>query len=536
MATLRALLRWAVLTSLLAAVLFIAAGSTAISSLRDYVAELSALLLFTMVAVDPELARERARPAGTDIDPRSRTASGFFFLVTVVFAALDVGRLHQSDSVPPSWQLAAFVVFAGALILQAAAMIVNPFFSPALRIQAERGHAVITRGPYRFLRHPGYLAMLIALPASALAIGSWLALIPAAGFGLVIVRRARKEEEFLKENLSGYIHYVERIPGGLFPRLTAIQAAAFALTGAAAIAAGLVYAASANSTVGVTLSPSLFNERRAFDELQQLVALGPRFPGSDAHDWARIIVDLCLMAAGVDVKNVDFQVFEASTPVGEIEMTNIIARIPGAQPDTVILGGHYDTKRMTVPFVGASDGASSTAFLIEMAQALAHRKNRFTYWIVLFDGEEALDSWSASDGLYGSRHFVQALTADQVKQIRAMINVDMIGDRNLHIHRDTHSDPQLSNLIFREGQELGYGRYFLETPHPVEDDHLPFVRAGIPAVDLISSGYGPLNLYWHTPLDTVGKCSATSLGIVGRVLLGALDDLETGRMAQIASR
>jgi glutaminyl-peptide cyclotransferase len=115
-------------------------------------------------------------------------------------------------------------------------------------------------------------------------------------------------------------------------------------------------------------------------------------------------------------------------------------------------------------------------------------------------------------------------------------NVDMIGDRNLHIHRDTHSDPQLSSLIFRECQELGYGQYFLETPLPVEDDHLPFVHAGIPAVDLISLDYSPLNLYWHTPLDTVGKCSATSLGIVGRVLLTALDDLETGRMAQIASR
>ena len=168
MATLRALVRWAVLTSILAAVLFIAAGSTEIPSLRDYVAVLSALLLFTMVAVDPELARERAHPAGRDIDPGSRTASGFLFLVTVIFAALDVGRLHQSDSVPPSWQLAAIMVFAAALILQAAAMIVNPFFSPALRIQAERGHSVITRGPYRFLRHPGYLAMLIAIPASAL--------------------------------------------------------------------------------------------------------------------------------------------------------------------------------------------------------------------------------------------------------------------------------------------------------------------------------------------------------------------------------
>jgi protein-S-isoprenylcysteine O-methyltransferase Ste14 len=143
----------------------------------------------------------------------------------VIFAALDVGRLHQSDSVPYSWQLAAMMVFAAALILQAAAMIVNPFFSPALRVQAERGHLVITRGPYRFLRHPGYLAMLIALPASALAIGSWLALIPATGFCLIIVRRARKEDEFLKQNLSRYIDYMERVRGGLFPRLSAMGAA-----------------------------------------------------------------------------------------------------------------------------------------------------------------------------------------------------------------------------------------------------------------------------------------------------------------------
>jgi len=216
MATLRALVRWAVLTSLLAAILFIAAGSTEIPSLRDYVAVLSALLLFTMVAVDPELARERARPAGRDLDPGSRTASGFLFLVTVIFGALDVGRLHQSDSVPPSWQLAAMMVFAGAMFLQAGAMIVNPFFSPALRIQAERGHAVIARGPYRFIRHPGYLAMLIAVPASALALGSWLALIPAFAFSAVIIRRTAREDCFLKQNLLGYFGYNELVRFRLF--------------------------------------------------------------------------------------------------------------------------------------------------------------------------------------------------------------------------------------------------------------------------------------------------------------------------------
>ena len=211
MATLYTLIRWAVLTSLLSAILFIAAGSTEIPSLRDYVAVLSALLLFTMVAVDPELAREQAHPGGRDIDPGSRTAGGFLFLVTVIFAALDVGRLHQSDSVPSSWQLAAITVFAAAMILQAAAMIVNPFFSPALRIQAEHGHSVITLGPYRFLRHPGYLAMVMAVPASAVAIGSWLALIPALAFSAVIIRRTAIEDRFLETHLLGYEWYMFRV-------------------------------------------------------------------------------------------------------------------------------------------------------------------------------------------------------------------------------------------------------------------------------------------------------------------------------------
>ena len=284
-----------------------------------------------------------------------------------------------------------------------------------------------------------------------------------------------------------------------------------------------------NSTAGAKLPPSPFNEQRAFDDLERFAALGPRPLGSDAHDWTYLLIHLSFLGAEVDVHNVDLDSFEASTPVGEIEMTNVIAKIPGAQPDTVILGGHYDTKRMKMRFVGANDGASSTAFLIEMAHVLAQRRNRFTYWIVLFDGKEPLKDGSSSDGLYGSRHFVQTLTAEQVKRIRAMINVDMIGDRNLHIHRESHSNPQLTDLIFGDARDLGYGRYFLDRPLSVEDDQMPFVRAGIPAVELISLDYGPFNIFWHTPFDTVGKCSAVSLGIVGRVLLDALEDLESGR-------
>jgi len=217
MSTLRTLLRWGVLTSLLSGMLFVAAGRTQIPALRDYVAVLSALLLFTMVAINPELARERAHPAGADIDPPSRTASAFLFLVTVVFAALDVGRLHQSDKVPPSWHLPAILVFSAALILQASAMIANPFFSPALRIQTERRHSVITCGPYRIVRHPGYVAMLVAVPASALAVGSWLALIPAFTFSAVIVRRTALEDRYLRQVLPGYLGYADAVRFRLLP-------------------------------------------------------------------------------------------------------------------------------------------------------------------------------------------------------------------------------------------------------------------------------------------------------------------------------
>lgn len=212
----RAALKWVILIGSLAAALFLAAGTTRIPTLRAYIAAFSLLLLVTMLAVDPGLAHERAHPGAGAKDTRARFGAGFLFLVTVGFAAMDVGRLHESDRVPAAVSVIALVVFAAVLGFQVWAMIVNPFFSPVIRIQEERSHHVIACGPYRWLRHPGYLAMLIAIPASALAIGSWLALIPAAGFCAVIVRRARLEDRFLRGNLAGYIDYMARVPGGLF--------------------------------------------------------------------------------------------------------------------------------------------------------------------------------------------------------------------------------------------------------------------------------------------------------------------------------
>lgn len=185
--------------------------------LRAYVAVFSAMLLFAMLGVDPGLAQERAHPGADGQDARVRFGAGFLFLVTVGFAAMDVGRLHQLDAVPIPESIIALAVFTAALGFQIWAMMVNPFFSPVIRVQTERDHRVITRGPYRWLRHPGYLAMIIAIPVSALAIGSWLALIPAAVFCAVIVQRAHMEDQFLKGNLPGYMDYTGRVPGGIFP-------------------------------------------------------------------------------------------------------------------------------------------------------------------------------------------------------------------------------------------------------------------------------------------------------------------------------
>lgn len=214
----RLLARWAAITASLSAVLFLAAGSTHVVSIRRYLVVYSTLLLVTMFTVDPQLAEERAHPAngGSDL---LRFAAGFFFLLTLTVAAFAVGRLQFSFNVPILLRDVALVGLVLSSLVQTWAMLTNPFFSPVVRLQTERGHYVIADGPYRFVRHPGYLAMLISVPAGALAIGSWMALIPAAAFALVILRRAQLEDEFLKKNLPGYAVYSRRVPAKLLPTI-----------------------------------------------------------------------------------------------------------------------------------------------------------------------------------------------------------------------------------------------------------------------------------------------------------------------------
>lgn len=217
------LIRWGILTVAVAAGLFLVAGTVRLPMLDAYIVLLAPSLLVMMLAIAPQIAQERGGPDGAkdDVrDQRARLVLVALFLVTIVMAALDVGRLHVTNSVPLAVSIIALVMYIASSGFQAWAMSVNSFYSPVIHVQADRGHSVVTRGPYRMLRHPAYFANIIAIPASALAIGSWIGLIPATLFCALTIWRARREDVFLKHNLPGYRDYMERVPGGVFPRLS----------------------------------------------------------------------------------------------------------------------------------------------------------------------------------------------------------------------------------------------------------------------------------------------------------------------------
>ena len=266
-----------------------------------------------------------------------------------------------------------------------------------------------------------------------------------------------------------------------------------------------------------------FDGKAAFAHVGRLVGVGPRPAGSEPLARARRYIVDELKKAGARVRE---QAFTAPTPDGPVRMVNVIAELPGRRPEVILVGGHYDTKFFpNFTFVGANDGGSSSGFLLELARVLGPRPREFTYWIVFFDGEEARREWSATDGIYGSRHLVASLERDgRVRRLRAVVVVDMIGDRKLNIRRDPISTPWLTDLLWGSARRLGHRAHFLDDPLAVEDDHVPFLKAGIPSALIIDFDYDP---YWHTPQDTLDKLSPRSLQIVGEILLDAFPALET---------
>jgi Zn-dependent M28 family amino/carboxypeptidase len=266
-----------------------------------------------------------------------------------------------------------------------------------------------------------------------------------------------------------------------------------------------------------------FDSAKAFEHLRQMVAIGPRPAGSPAIKQTRAYITKQIESYGLKVEE---QPFTGATPKGPIDMVNLIVRIPGKRPDKILITGHYDTKLFpNATFVGASDGASSGAFLVEMARVLkAQPQREFTYELVWFDGEEAVIEWDKDkDSTYGSRHYVAAAQkAGVIKTLKAMILIDMIGDRDLQIRRDSHSTPWLNDIVWDAAKRAGHAANFPDLGTSVEDDHLAFVDAGVPSIDIIDLDYPQ----WHTPQDDLSHVSARSLQIVGDVVLAALPEIE----------
>jgi glutaminyl-peptide cyclotransferase len=270
-----------------------------------------------------------------------------------------------------------------------------------------------------------------------------------------------------------------------------------------------------------------FDGRRAFEHVSKLVGFGPRPSGSKALELSRRYI------VGQLRGEVTRDEWVADTPAGKVKMVNLVAELPGETEDTIIIASHYDTKRFKeFPFVGANDGGSSSGVLIELERLLAAAHRHFTYRFVFFDGEEAVcREWDECgkpgepDNTYGSRRYVARLRAsNQLKRVRALILLDMIGYDRLELGRDDMSTPWLVDVLWKTASENGYARQFVNRPEGVGgDDHEPFLRAGIPAIDLIQLGSYP---HWHTPADTLDKIAPASLKAIGDVVLAALPRIE----------
>lgn len=275
-------------------------------------------------------------------------------------------------------------------------------------------------------------------------------------------------------------------------------------------------------------APAVFDGERALADVERLVGFGPRPSGSDAHRQAQEFLLEELAATGLEVQRDDFT---ARTPAGPIAMSNLIAVHRGASEKMILLAGHYDTKRFDgFDFVGANDGGSSAAVILELARGMVRLEGppTATVWLVLLDGEEALIDWTDTDSLYGSRHLASRLEASgELSRVQAFLLVDMVGDRGLGIQRDMYSTPWLQDLVWAEAQRLGHSEHFLESRIYIEDDHLPFARRGVPVVDLIDFQYGPGNTFWHSREDTLDKLSGASLQAVGETLLSVLAELDS---------
>ena len=261
-----------------------------------------------------------------------------------------------------------------------------------------------------------------------------------------------------------------------------------------------------------------FNGVKALEYARQFVAIGPRWPTSPGHIEAEEF-----LRNQFKHDQLEEDTFTANTPIGPVAMRNFIVRFPGKKDGVIVLGTHYETNYplKNIDFVGANDGASTTGLLLAIADQLRGKQiDGYSVWLVFFDGEEAFQTWSASDSTYGSRHLAAKWGRDgTLAKIKAFILADMIGDKDLDIQRESKSTGWLVDLVRQAAHKYGYDRYFFQTEEAVEDDHLAFLDRGVPSIDVIDLDYGPNNSYHHTAQDTMDKLSVRSLTIAGDVFM-----------------
>ncbi len=278
--------------------------------------------------------------------------------------------------------------------------------------------------------------------------------------------------------------------------------------------------------VAATALHDEFNAQQAYAYTAEVAGYGERWPGSPGHQKTEDLIHQVLQKDGAQIEADNFT---ADTPRGPIAVHNIIGKFnvtSDPQQRIFILAGHYDTLFKT-GFIGANDGGSSTAILLSFADALAHQKTKMQIWLVWTDLEEAINAFANGDGLYGSTHLAQKLASEGlVPRIRGFFLLDMIGDKDLGVARETNSSQALQRVIAQAAKQLGYGNYFFQYNADIIDDHWPFIQAGIPAVDVVDAEFGPMSAgsdgmgaYHHTNADTMDKVSEHSLEVVGRTIL-----------------
>lgn len=262
---------------------------------------------------------------------------------------------------------------------------------------------------------------------------------------------------------------------------------------------------------------------------QYLAAAPKRPPNSPGHEKAEAFIKAHFTAEAAK-GNLETDSFSASTPAGLLPMRNYIVRYPGKKDGVIVLASHYETNYplRDVNFVGANDGAATTALLIEIGAYLrTHPPTGYSVWLVFFDGEEAIGPvWSGSDNLYGSRHLAARWSNDgTLSKIKAYLLADMIGDKDLNVDKDANSTPWLLDMLSVAAKDTGHSASVFKNPTQVEDDHLPFKQRGVPVLDIIDLDYGPPTRqhpeggYHHTELDTLDKISAHSLQISADLFL-----------------